>query len=323
MINKELKDNINNLLRHHIPFAVVREPGKDPKIILHDSSDRFTITTWNGHSFSIDQSNQGNSKATVPSQTPDIIHLSQVEAIVERIKSRGGGKTVLSRIVSSESKQCDWADICEKLWSNFPTAFGYIFYTPETGAWLGATPEILLHVNKDGEFITHALAGTLNVNQEWDEKNIEEHQIVVDYIENILKNDGILYSILKRQDLLYGKIKHLCTAFKGKLPYKEYDIESLLKKLAPTPALAGYPKEAALEDINSIEMHNRGCYGGYMTLENKEGHFSYVTIRCMQFDPSSGKIAVYAGGGITQASEPETESCETYMKADALLRLIN
>lgn len=319
MIKAELKAKIQELLQSKTPFACIKMSQREPQLILGDSVEKFTITSWKGERVSIDGEHESR-EVQVESHTPDLTHIVRVNDLTfDMVNSpvlRGKlHKAVLARTFGLKGLEVSWPDVAEELWNFYPRSLGYIFYTPETGAWLGSTPEILFYAYPDGEFYTHALAGTLLKYQPWDEKNLEEQRMVSDFISRVLSEHGLEYKREDDSDLHYGEIKHRVSMFRGKLP-EGFDIQSLLSDLAPTPAVAGMPRDLAVKQIDKREYMNRGCYGGYMTLEDGEGgSYSFVTIRCVHFDPFSGDAAIYAGGGITSKSEPQAELEETYRKA--------
>lgn len=321
VIEPEIKKQIDRLLADKVPFAAIRKPGEDVKLILSDSEDKFHITPWLGNTVSIDKPGNGLSEPALPSETPDSIHLENIDKVITDLKKRGTAKTVLSRIFTVDTSIKSWSETAEQLWNFYPDAFGFMFYTSQTGAWLGATPEILLWAGNDGSFTIHALAGTMEKDAAWDEKNRIEHEIVADYIASILDSIGLDYKKESIAELTYSQIKHLLTVFHGTGLEKNLR-QQLLNALSPTPALAGYPKKEALDDIAHLEKHSRGCYGGYFTYENRHGSYSMVTIRCAQFDPSAGRASVYAGGGITPDSVSQEELNETYRKAAGLLNVL-
>lgn len=157
---------------------------------------------------------------------------------------------------------------------------------------------------------------------DWNRKNYEEQQMVVDFIEESLSKLHLKYKEIGPKSLVYGSIKHLSTVFSGELDSPEAQTIGLHDWLSPTPALSGLPREAAIADIEAIEDHKRNCYGGYVALKSDGGISSYVTIRCVQFDPRDGRWAVYVGGGITPKSEPEAEWDETEAKASKLIEIL-
>ena len=68
---------------------------------------------------------------------------------------------------------------CER----YPRMMICLVYTPQSGLWLAATPEILL-AGKDHRWQTIALAGTMKYEEElrWSDKNIQEQRYVATYI---------------------------------------------------------------------------------------------------------------------------------------------
>ena len=81
---------------------------------------------------------------------------------------------------------------------------------------MGATPEILGKFNKKTqEFFTMSLAGTLPINEEWSEKEIEEQKPVTHYIAEILKKYVTLSEVEESETYnhISGNIKHLRTDF--------------------------------------------------------------------------------------------------------------
>ena len=74
-------------------------------------------------------------------------------------------------------------------------SYVYLCHTPETGTWMGGTPEILLSGEK-GDWQTVALAGTQSLRdgklpKSWDHKNWREQQLVASYIRRQLSTLGI------------------------------------------------------------------------------------------------------------------------------------
>lgn len=332
LINEKTRERVQSALEKGESFMLYRIPEYSPKFVGEKSKNvNVFVTPWRNkfeYSYTVNGSHGCNSSPgfRIPESTSKQQYFMRLGALIETLKLRGSAKTVISRIISGRA-DADWIEVAESLWTAFPQSFGYLFYMPETGAWLGASPEKLLIAYPPNHFTTQALAGTLSVDMDWNVKNYEEQQLVADYIEGVLNDAKTAYKAIGPKDLIYGSIKHLNTSFSGLLditrPYEH--AQELLDRLAPTPALAGYPMGDAFDDIDDIEDHERSCYGGYVTVVNdKTGNInSYVTIRCVQFDPRDGRWAVYVGGGITPKSDPETEWIETEAKASKLIELIN
>lgn len=321
MTINELKKSVDNLLSSGTPFAIIRRPGADPQLIVENSKAKVSITDWHGDDFTLNVVKPLSAPIAFKS-TKKEDYIASIEQLISRLKERKDAKTVFSRVQAVDASNVDWGELAFELWANFPQSYGFIFFTPATGAWIGASPELLLEVKSDRTFFTQALAGTLPVESEWDNKNIVEQRIVADYISTVLNSKGIPFTKEEPEDVIYGRIKHLSTKFRGQLPEK-VNVKEVLRVLAPTPALAGFPKETALKDIEELENHNRGCYGGYITLSDEISSLSFVIIRCMHFDVATGQTVVYSGGGITSESIAENEWSETELKAQRLMELIN
>ena len=87
-------------------------------------------------------------------------YVAQINGIKEKLLQGKAGKVVMSRLKLVQG--IDYPDLTsafEELIRHCPHAFVYLAYTPETGAWLGATPETLVKTDRD-KFSTMALAGT-------------------------------------------------------------------------------------------------------------------------------------------------------------------
>lgn len=308
-------------------FALIRLPGKVAKFVDAKSDKiKVKITPWlSSEDIEITDVQSAKPVDELPAQTSKEEYLSSLTELIERLSQRDEAKTVISRIIAGQSGDKDWISVAEKLWSHFPDTLGYLFYTPQTGAWLGASPEKLLRFFQPDHFSTMALAGTVPVNYEWDYKNYQEQQIVEKYIADIVKHYTDDFRVEGPKSLKFGDLQHLCTFISGRLSQSQSPRElavTLMHHLSPTPALCGFPLHDAIADIESLENHHRGVYGGFITIEQDSGFQAYVAIRCLQFDPKTSRWAIYTGSGITAKSVPETEWRETQAKADFLLSLL-
>lgn len=270
---------------------------------------------------------------TLPESTLKTTHEKNVRTIVKELNEAGGGKCVLSRVKTGlclRSPGENFVELCRKKRS----AFVFCYFTPQSGLWIGATPETLLR-GHDGKLFTMALAGTRKSGSsgKWDAKNIEEQQIVTHFIADKLAENGLKPIISPLFTKNAGPVEHLCQHIEAQLPDDDHSSEmaiasvaSLLKSLSPTPALGGYPRENALRLISSLEDHDRGCYGGFCGLFHNVSDFNlFVNLRSARLIPISDGISgnrwmyvKYCGGGITRFSNPEDEWIETEMKSTSL-----
>jgi len=63
----------------------------------------------------------------------------------------------------------------------------------------------------------------------------------------------------------------------------------------PTPAIAGFPKEAAIKVIGEVEQHPRAYYAGFLgPIMGEEDVRLFVNLRCMRI--LSNRALLYVGG---------------------------
>ena len=95
----------------------------------------------------------------------------------------------------------------------------------------------------------------------------------------------------------------------------------LLKRLHPTPAVCGLPKEETYRFIRKNEGYDRSYYSGFIGWLNPDEKSNlYVNLRCMNI--LSDAFVLYAGGGILASSETESEWLETEAKMQTMMHLI-
>lgn len=266
--------------------------------------------------------------AAVPSPLPEKSttgpeHQQAIEVIKQRLQTNGGGKIVSTRTIVV-SQHLDPAESFSRLCRAYPDAFVFLYSTPLTGCWIGASPEILLEAG-GLRLSSVALAGTRSAGTggKWDLKNVEEQEMVVRYIRTCLSTHGMHPSEGPTFTKEAGPVEHLCTPITADLPkaLSSEELSDLLNDLSPTPALCGLPKDLALHTILETENFRRGYYGGFCGPFRSTSDFSFfVTLRCACVDET--KYALFAGGGITQRSDSGEEWEETEMKADTLRSII-
>lgn len=205
--------------------------------------------------------------------------------------------------------------------ASYPQTFRHIYFTPSTGCWIGATPEVLLDFDKTtGRFATMAFAGTRRrgTATSWDKKNIGENRFVIDYIAEQLHAEGIDVETSPLTSVAFGDIEHLCCHITGQTSPEKLAV--MIDAINPTPALCGYPKEDAVSDIRSVEQHQRNCYGGFVAIDDGRRYRAFVNLRCMQI--IGDRFCIYAGGGIVADSDAFAELQETEAKSSRLQYLV-
>lgn len=255
------------------------------------------------------------SESTTPQQ-----HERAVRRILASISSGELMKCVTARAIS-QAGEVDLKQTFHRLCSLYPSAFIFCFHTHTGGTWMGASPELLLKC--DGtEISTCSLAGTRpsGCAGEWDRKNINEQRLVTEYITSKLQERGCSPRTHGPYTYDAGPVCHLRTDIWGSLPHDAGSdaAMALAKALSPTPALCGYPTDAALELIASVEGFHRGFYGGFCGPVSDGGRRIYCHVGVRMMSADSSRFCLFSGGGIVEGSEPETEWEETERKATTL-----
>lgn len=203
-------------------------------------------------------------------------------------------------------------------------------------AFLSCTPERLFRY--DGETIlTEALAGTVKrapIHEEkcvlktlFNEKNLKEHQFVVDYVTDAMSRCGFESltdgpHVRKLSRLLHLSTK--ITAEKSKIRGREEiktPVFQFLSELHPTPAVCGVPLKKTLPHIAKLEGFDRGFFAGPFGWISSIGAEFCVAIRSANiFDQY---LTAYAGCGIVNESESVSEWEETELKLSAFTDLLS
>lgn len=247
-------------------------------------------------------------------------------SFVGALRNETFDKLVLSRSLTIE-KESDFSPAVAFLAAcrRYVHSYIYLCYTPQTGVWLGSTPEIILSGEKN-EWETVALAGTQPLQdgklpQIWDEKNRKEQGYVSSYIRSQLLSLGIHPKENGPYPAYAGALSHLKTDFRFFLKNNE-GLGDILELLHPTPAVCGLPKEKAYQFILDNEGYDRKYYSGFIGWLDPDGRTSlYVNLRCMHMGDT--ELTLYAGGGILSSSELEDEWQETEKKLLTIKRIIS
>ncbi len=256
-----------------------------------------------------------------PRATAKEEYLGLIEKTVNHIRNVQPGKIVMSRAESFDMS-IDPVNVFKKLAGRYTSACVYLFTHPSAGTWLGATPELLLKSEED-RIRSMSLAGTRKKGEEsgFTEKEVEEQQLVTDYIHSLFLGNPRLTNIEKKEPQLHeaGNLVHFKTEISAEFQ-SDFQVLSFVNQLHPTPAVGGFPRKEALEFIQENEGYNREFYAGYFGLKGADDFKFFVNLRCMQIFENS--VVLYAGGGITKDSDPEAEWEETQAKMQTLLRVL-
>lgn len=252
-----------------------------------------------------------------PNQSTTESQHTQIVKGIQDILNGDLSKKIIASKVILKSGSIDLEKSFESLCRKFPEAFVFLYFTPQTGIWMGASPELLLKC-ENSILSTYALAGTrlAGTSGNWDEKNTKEQAIVKNYIVDSFQSFGLKPKVSETTTRKAGSIEHLLTEINSHIDASN-NIEEILRSLSPTPALAGYPKEMAMQTIKRLEDQPRGFYGGFIGPYNDDADFNfYVNLRSIRIKGNS--YCMYVGGGITALSDVKEEWMETERKAASI-----
>jgi isochorismate synthase len=370
MTSTDFFDQIDTAIQSKRPFALFSKPeSQSLKAYIQTNTDTYNITDYSESGFVFAPFDASKESYYIPLEDSIVIelehldfearplsnhldkvdtnvdHFEMVSTALDTINATDLDKVVLSREFKFNLKSSNPIEIFKTLAHSYPTAFTYCWFHPETGLWLGASPESLLKL-EGRSLSTMALAGTQTnnsaANVEWDIKNRDEHAFVTDYLVDILSNYIEPINISGPHTLKAGQLLHLQTNVTGRLKSTDHNLKDLLKAMHPTPAVCGTPRQLAFEYILSNEAYDREFYAGFFgelniptiptfrnskkNIENrayqtirKSTHLA-VNLRCMQL--KNTLAILYSGGGITKDSDPLTECLETENKIQTIKKVL-
>ncbi|MDO1500867.1 chorismate-binding protein [Winogradskyella maritima] len=272
-------------------------------------------------------------------------YMQLIEKAIHSMKTSEMTKVVLSRSEDIERPKTSIFRLYKRLLAKYKNAMVYCWYHPKVGLWMGATPELLFKV-EGAQLTTISLAGTrksdVETSIDWTPKELEEQQIVTDYISEQIASFTSSKSISKTETVKAGHLLHLKTRILARVQSNRAELKPIIEALHPTPAVCGFPRELAQEFILKNENYKREYYTGFLgemniktrsernrnrrNVENSAyasyglNSYLYVNLRCMKIDDNH--IKIYVGGGITEASEPLAEWEETVNKSQTLKSVI-
>ena len=148
-------------------------------------------------------------------------------------------------------------------------------------------------------------------------KETHEHDLVVEAIVNSLEEVGASVDVGERSIHRVHAVQHLRTPIRGThegLPH----VLRVVDKVHPTPAVAGIPRDRAIEAIRDIESFDRGWYAAPIGWFDRAGDGEFaIGIRSAAFRGAEGRL--FAGAGIVEDSDPQEEWDELQLKYRSML----
>ena len=210
---------------------------------------------------------------------------------------------------------------------------------------LSCSPELFFTFNKNGETGKHhirtkPIKGTMprgstteqdnNYKQQLinSEKDRAENVMIVDLLRNDLGKYAKIGSVKVPQLFAiesFSNVHHMVSTITAELNTDTHPLSVLFGSL-PAGSITGTPKKRAVEIIAELETAPRGAYCGTMGYMNFDGSGQWnVLIRTLQATSAadnSKQVSLWAGGGITVASDCDAEYQECLDKVGNLLSVL-
>jgi menaquinone-specific isochorismate synthase len=258
--------------------------------------------------------------------------IEKIKKVMDKIESDYVKKVVLSRSIEFNlDNEPNIFDFIDQLKNNYPDCYIFIYHSGKS-SFFGASPEKLIKLNSD--FVeTDSLAGSAPRGKDASEdklfeeellssaKNLYEHKSVIEFIEKQLAKLQVKISYNPSPGIKkLHSIQHLWTQIKADIK-PDNNIFNILENLHPTPAVCGVPVSNAIQIIKEMEDFSRGMYAGIIGWFNFSGNGEFsVAIRSALL--KGKKLYAFAGSGIVEGSDPQTEYKETELKLKPILSLL-
>ncbi|MBO8233080.1 isochorismate synthase [Prochlorococcus marinus XMU1419] len=264
----------------------------------------------------------------------DFLHSLEISnTSLKKVLNRGiqlVEKGILEKIVLANRikikfrNKLDLVEILKRFKKNHPNTCRYVWKRNSKDILFGASPEKLFCFTKPN-LTLEALAGTISTNSNYKKllkstKDLKEHNYVTEYLIKCLEVSKI--KNFEKSDIKvnsFGDISHLQTLISSRVenicPFE------LLKNLHPSPAVCGYPKNVALDWINTLESFPRGNYASPMGWVDSSGNASFLlAIRGARYIEEN--IEFTAGSGIVSGSVLDKEIDEIKLKFESIVKQI-
>jgi isochorismate synthase len=253
-----------------------------------------------------------------------------VATAASRLRAGDAAKVVLAReVLARGDGVVSAAMVARSLRAAYPSCFTYLIAGADGTAFAGASPELLVRRSGNRAF-AQPMAGSvargatdadddrLAGQLEDSAKDAVEHRLVSEFVVDALRPFARSVAARSPEVVRFTNIQHLATSVTAELTHPPADALELAAALHPTPAVGGWPREAADAMIDELEGMERGWYAGAVGWidGNGDGEFA-VALRCGLLWEDGARL--YAGVGVMPDSDPARELDETELKFKALL----
>jgi salicylate biosynthesis isochorismate synthase/menaquinone-specific isochorismate synthase len=253
-----------------------------------------------------------------------------VGSAAARLRAGAAAKVVLAReVLARGDGVVSAAMVARSLRAAYPSCFTYLITGADGTAFAGASPELLVRRSGDRAF-SQPMAGSvargatdaederLARQLEESSKDAVEHRVVSEFVVEAMRPFARSVSARKPEVVRFTNIQHLATSVTAELTQPPANALELAAALHPTPAVGGWPREAADALIDELEGMERGWYAGAVGWIDSRGDGEFaVALRCGLLWEDGARL--YAGVGVMPDSDPARELEETELKFKALL----
>ena len=295
-----------------------------PQVVIGKHDDSLWITTINISEADaldlIDLSNTFVPASFEPGQITREQYKLNVEKALEAIEAKQIEKVVLARdIKATVTKDFNINPALKKLESKFDTCYIY-----SVAGLFGASPELLVKV-QHSEVSARVLAGTAGrgtdpgVDQAIgtalveSPKNRAEHKFAIDSLVTSLEEFCVEINVdAEPFSMALPNLWHLASDVKAVLNSDSSSLQ-VVNALHPSAAVAGTPRDKALEAIEEIENIDRGRYAGPVGWLGADGDGVWaIALRGAQLKDET--LTAFAGCGIVAGSDAQAELEEAILK---------
>ncbi len=201
---------------------------------------------------------------------------------------------------------------------------------------LSCSPELFIEFNQNKQIKTRPIKGTMpryeNIEKDFiskqtlknSQKDQAENVMIVDLLRNdlsIYANTGSVKTTKLFEIESFNQVHHMVSEIVANLKDDINPMQMLLSAL-PGGSITGAPKIRAMQIIEELEEEARGAYCGTLGYFNFDGTGRW-NILIRSFQQYQNQLSLWAGGGITIASNAEAEYQESLDKISAMLNLMN
>ena len=242
---------------------------------------------------------------------------NNINTSLQKIDNGEIDKVVLARRTDVTFKEAvEAVDYVHALKRANNRCYFFLFQPGQGAAFLGATPERLLKIEKN-RLVSEAVSGTVARGADSDEdrhrgawllgnqKELSEQKFVRD---DLIAKFGIIAKEIEMPELpeivKLASVQHLISKVSGVLR-NGISIGQIVSSLHPTAAVGGCPAPVAIGLIERLEPFSRGWYAGPVGIISHELTEMAVGIRSSLL--IDRVVSLFTGAGIVKGSTPESE----------------